>query len=166
MMIATLQFVLGRDWSSRLIAWYGQSSQGFSHVDAVIPTGDSYELWGERSDYVGGQPAGLYPRPPEYEPWVRVERVNIPMTSAQYDAWVRWYRRNRGRPYDQGAIVGFVLGQDDHQPGRYICSAAAYQALQACGKAHPAPYHPSNVTPNALAFMTTAGLGGLSMVAR
>jgi hypothetical protein len=159
-MIAELRFVLGAGLSSRLIAWYGQSSRGFSHVDAVIPVGDSYELWGERSDRIGGQPPGLYPRPPNYEKWLRVERVLIPMHEAQYDTWVSWYHTNKGRKYDIGSIWGFIEGQDEHQPGRYICSAAAYQALRACGKAHPAPYRPSQITPNALAFMATAGLGG------
>jgi hypothetical protein len=160
MTVATLQFVLGQGLSSRVIAYWGQAYGGFSHVDAMIPTGDSYELYGERSDRVGGKPPGLYPRPPEYESWVRVERVKIPMTSVQYDAWVRWYRRNVGRPYDIGTIWGDIFGRADHEPGRYICSAAAYEALHACGKAHQAPYHPSQITPNALALMVSAGLGG------
>ncbi len=152
----TLQFVLADDIASRLIAWYGQGSGGFSHVDAVLPDG---RLLGARSDKVGGQPPGVQIRPPDYEKWSRVCRVSIPVTSPKAQDWLFWLTSQVGRPYDMGSIWGFLWGQNDHTPGRWICSALQTAALEHIEVLPVLPVEPSEVTPNALRLIAVA-IGG------
>ena len=152
-----LQFVLGSGLSSRLIAWYGQGYGGWSHVDAILSDGS---LLGARSDKVGGQPAGVHVRPPGYERWVRTQVVDIPSTPTEDFLWERWLRTQIGAPYDQQAIISFALGRRSHGEGRWICSALQTGALYQVRKLHGLPVPDSQVTPDALFLIVTAGLGG------
>ena len=152
-----LSFVLGSGLSSRLIAWYGCGTGGWSHVDAELPSG---ELLGARSDWVGKIPPGVRVRPPNYEKWVRRAVVEIPGSHFKVAEWETWLRKQVGRQYDDGAILSFVLGAKDHEPGHWICSACQFEGLERIGLLHRTTLEPSQVTPDALYFTVTAGLGG------
>ena len=152
-----LSFVLGADWSSRLIAWYGQGVGGWSHVDAVLPSG---ELLGARSDTIKGVAPGVQIRPPGYEKWKRRAIVEVPVTPAQATEWERWLRKQVGRQYDNGAIWSFIIGGKDHEPGHWICSACQFEGFEHIGLLQRALVEPSQVTPDALFFAVTTGLKG------
>lgn len=156
-----LSFSCGASLSSRLIAWYGNGYGGFSHVDAVLPSG---ALLGARDDRVGGQPAGVHIRPDNYEKWIRRTIVTIPCTQAQATAWESWLRAQVGKPYDSGAIWGFILGVRGHQNGHWICSACQTGALRHIGVLHPFSVPDAQVTPDSLFLMATAGAGGVPTV--
>lgn len=161
-----LQFVLGADFSSRLIAWYGNGYGGYSHVDAVLPDGS---LAGARDDVIdpitpgwtgGAIPSGFHIRPPFYEKWKARDVISLPSTTAQEAAWEAWLRQQVGAPYDTGAIWGFALGRQDHDAGHWICSAAQTQALeQASLLPHIVSPPTSQITPNSLRLMVLA-IGG------
>lgn len=152
-----LSFVLGADLSSRLIAWYGQGTGGWSHVDAELPDGS---LLGARSDWIGKIQPGVRVRPPNYEKWIRRAVVEIPGSQFKVAEWESWLRKQVGRQYDEGAIWSFIVGAKDHQPGRWICSACQFEGLERIGLLHRTTLEPSQVTPDALFFTVTSGLGG------
>ena len=54
----------------------------------------------------------------------------------------------------------FILGAKDHQAGHWICSACQFEGLERIGLLHRTPLEPSQVTPDALFFTVTSGLGG------
>lgn len=148
-MSIALQFVLGKGWSSRAIAWWGQSYGGFSHVDAVLADGT---LLGARSDAVGGQAPGVRIRPPDYEKWARRAVVTIPSTDAQAANWEGYLRTQVGDPYDKADILGLILGIPLMSAGHWICSALQFSALRVIGKAPPVPQIPQQIPPNMLYF--------------
>lgn len=152
-----LQFVLGAGLSSRLIAWYGQGYGGYSHVDAVLPNDT---LLGARSDAVGGQAPGVRVRPPGYEKWRRRTVVEVPCSEGRAFAWAEVLQRQVGCPYDQQAILGFLFGRREHTKGRWICSALQTHGLKRVHLLHRVPIPDSQVTPDNLFTLVTAGLGG------
>jgi hypothetical protein len=154
-----LQFVCGKAVSSRFIAWYGNGYGGYSHVDAVLPDGS---LLGARDDAIGKVPAGVQIRPPYYESWLRRTVVSIPTTEAEATLWETYLKSEIGAPYDQQAIWGFILGRKDHGTGRWICSALQTNALCRLGKLFSFPVPDSQVTPDALFLLVTAGIGGIA----
>lgn len=156
-----LSFVCGASLSSRLIAWYGNGYGGYSHVDAVLKDGC---LLGARDDAVGGQLPGVRIRPQNYEKWSRRAIVDIPCTEGQAVDWEAWLRAQIGKPYDSGAIWGFITGARDHQKGHWICSACQTGALRHVSLLHKIPVPDSQVTPNSLLLLATAGLGGRSSI--
>lgn len=151
-----LQFVLGADFSSRLIAWYGQGYGGFSHVDAVLPDGS---LLGARSDRVGGKPPGVQIRSAGYETWKRREVVEIPCEFWQAGAWLDCLEAKVGDEYDKGAIIAFITGDRDHDQGHWICSAAQTDALETAQLLPSLPVPPQQVTPDALRLIAYS-IGG------
>lgn len=152
-----LQFVLGTGWSSRLIAWYGQGSNGYSHVDAVLPDGT---LLGARYDAVGGKPPGVWIRKPGYERWLRRTVVELPTTELKAITWERLLRRREGAQYDPEAILGFLLGYNAHQQGHWICSALQVEGLRQVHLLHAGATPAHQITPNTLFELVTTGLGG------
>lgn len=157
MSVIRLQFVLGAGISSRLISWWGTGYGGFSHVDAVLSDGN---LLGARSDEAGDKPKGVQIRPPFYESWKKRMVVEIDSTGAQAQAWEGWLRKQVGKQYDQDAILGFIIGRRLHKDGHFICSACQHTALERSWLVGHSPWPSSEVTPNSLAYMVTAGLKG------
>lgn len=157
-----LQFVLGAGLSSRLIAWYGNGYRGYSHVDAILRTG---ELLGARADAIkprmGGKviPPGVQIRPPFYEKWVRRCVVEIDSTREEALRWETYLRRQEKRPYDTGSILGFILGEELHQAGHWICSAVQREGLEHSGKLPHIVTPPAQTTPNTL-FFGVCAIGG------
>lgn len=146
-----LQFVLGRDPLSALIGWF--SAGHLSHVDAVLPDG---RLFGARNDRVGGQPPGVWDRPPDYARWSRRVTAMVGVSAAQRDAFLGFLRRQRGTPYDRLAILGFFVNRDWRDDGAWMCSELQARALEVAGIV-PRLYLPENkVTPVALALLLSA----------
>lgn len=148
-----IQFVLGADWSSRFIAWYGQGYGGYSHVDAVLADGS---LIGARSDRIGGVSPGVQHRPANYARWKRRTLVTFPHTEGAYPGWVSWLDRQIGAGYDKGDILGFILGVSLMQEGHWICSALQDAALEQKQLLPPTPIPPQQITPNSLYLMCIA----------
>ena len=150
-----LQFVLGRDISSRFVAWYGNGYGGFSHVDAVLSDGT---LLGARSDEVGGgDGVRIRSSDPPYEKWKRREVYGLQCSAAEEFTWEAWLRSELGHAYNPGAIWDFVLGRRDlTKRGRWICSELQTKALQKIAKLPTLPVPASQVTPNSLLLMFCA----------
>lgn len=125
-----IQFSRQGDPISSGIAWFGGSP--FSHVDAVIPPGLSWapEGWliGARSDRVGGKPAGVQVRPPDYAKFAARVRFSVPATDAQEGAFYDFLHKQVGKPYDRSAILGFVTGRNWRKDGQWICSEVISRA--------------------------------------
>ena len=153
--VIRLSFRLGYDLSSRLIAWWGQAIGGWSHVAAMLPSG---ELLDARSDKLGDVPAGVQIRPEALEPAKRTALVELP--GGDPVAWEEWLKSKVGARYDDAAIVGDIVGRQFHGKGRWICSALQTQALKHAGLIRNLPMSDSLVTPDALYLIVTAGLGG------
>ena len=150
-----LQFVLGGGLSSAAIAWF--SSGHFSHVDAVLPSGD---LLGARSDQIGLIPPGVQQRPPMYERWR--ERVVMKFTTdpAKERKFYDFLHDQLGKPYDKTAILGFVAGRDWRSADAWFCSELQAAALE-IAEITPLLYCPTNkVTPATLAAIGSA-IGGV-----
>lgn len=151
-----LSFRLGAGLTSRAIAWWGCAPGLWSHVAAVLPDG---HLLDARSDVLAGIPAGVQVRPAKVEPCVRSALVELP--GAHYAPWRKFLDAQVGREYDQGAILGDILGRKLHERGRWICSALQTGALKAAGMLRALPIEDSQVTPDSLYLIVTAGLGGI-----
>lgn len=149
----TLSFVCGRDISSRLIAWWGNGYEGYSHVDAILPDGSRL---GARDDEVDGIPPGVQIRPHDYGKWIRRKDVEIQVSDFTFRQWLRDAKARVGSQYDSGAIVDFILGSNRfHNGGHWICSAYQTELLVA----RQLLKHPSipfaQITPNSLLLMVS-----------
>lgn len=149
-----LQFVLGRGVSSRAIAWFSQGH--FSHVDAVLSDGS---LLGARSDVVGGKPAGVQIRPPNYEKWQKQTRFTIPCTAGQYGAWEAFLLKQEGLPYDHMAILAFVTNRNWRESDAWICSEVQSGALEAASVVPQLYLAANKITPVMCAMVVSSILG-------
>lgn len=71
-------------------------------------------------------------------------------------AWEAWLKSQVGKPYDQDAIIGFILGRKDHGSGHWICSALQTGALEAVGCMPRLIVPPAQVTPDCLRTVFSA----------
>lgn len=149
-----LQFVLGADWSSRLIAWYGQGYGGFSHVDAVLADGS---LLGARSDSVGGKPPGVQVRPHAYAKWKRREVIELDCSALTANRYYTYLESQIGAGYDTADILGLIVGQPIKTPGHWICSAVQFESGEESGALPYMPdVEPQQITPDSLRLMFLA----------
>lgn len=151
-----LQFVRGPDLASGAIAWF--SAGPYSHVDAVDHRGN---LWGARSDSVGGAPAGVQMRPANYADWPIKTVLTLATTLTQENAFWTFLNRQVGKPYDHSAIWGFAAGRDWRAPDSWFCSELQARALEVSGVSPQLLSPVSKITPVSLALVVTA-LGGTS----
>lgn len=152
-----LQFVCEKAISSQLIAWF--SAGHFSHVDAVLDDGS---LLGARSDRVGGRPAGVQIRPPNYINFSLRVVMAIPVSDLQNTAFYAFLHSQVGKPYDSEAIWAFLFNRNWRETDSWICSE-----LQAAGLEHaavtPRLYLAANkITPVSLALAASAVGGAAS----
>jgi hypothetical protein len=148
------QFVLGDDWSSRLIAWYGQGYGGFSHVDFLVPGGGCI---GARSDRMGNIPPGVQLRPDGYEVWKRRKVLALPCTDDELQKAVAFEVDQVGDPYDKRDILGLILGRPiSSGSGYWICSALQLAMLRTIGKVPNLLITPQQCPPNTLAAILEA----------
>ncbi|MDE2097070.1 MAG: hypothetical protein KGL39_07475 [Patescibacteria group bacterium] len=143
----TLQFSARATVEGEVIDWFEGGE--YDHVDAVLPDG----LLGARIGADGAAAPGVQLRPFGYAKFIRTERVTLPATQAQADAWEVWLRSKIGEPYDWEAILGFALDESLHERRHLICSAYQASALMLA----PPPWfprplceHPSRITPRDL----------------
>lgn len=147
----TLQFVAGEGIGSKAIEIF---ERGWcSHVDAVLADGT---LLGARSDAVGGKPPGVQIRPPAYETWARVQRVDLWCTPAQQTDWLNFLEAQIGKPYDSTAIVAFAVQRDWREIDSWFCSELQAAALESCGWLPGPLANPSNeITPRDLLLIVS-----------
>jgi hypothetical protein len=147
----TLQFVEDSTIVDPVIKWY---SHGWAtHVDTVIYDQDDNQekLLGARMK------GGVSIRPLNYNKFKRIERVTLPVTQRQYDAYHDFLFAQIGKPYDDTAILGFAFGRDWRADGHWMCSEMESSALEHC-KFFPFPLaQPANrITPTDLLLAISA----------
>jgi hypothetical protein len=148
-----LSFDQGSGFSSGAIEYY---SGPWSHVDNVTPKG----LLGARSDRVGGQPAGVWPRPPGYQKSLRGQaRVSLPCSAGQYQRWLDFLYAQVGKRYDKLAIFAFIIERDWRDESAWFCSELAARALEVAGILPPLSLTPNKIAPGALALAVSAAGG-------
>jgi hypothetical protein len=149
-----LSFDEGSGFSSGAIEYFGAG--GWSHVDNVTPRG----LLGARSDRIGGQPSGVWPRPSGYQKGLRRQvRMSLACTAAQYQTWLNFLYLQTGKPYDRLAILGFIIARDWRDESAWFCSELAARALEVAGVLPPLSLTPNKITPGALALAVSAAGG-------
>jgi len=132
-----VDFLLGTDWSSRLIARYGVPTGGWSHCASVLSDGRYLDA---RSDVLAGVPAGVHIRLPTTEKWVRKQRASLQVTDAEYADWEANLRAKITDAYGKSDIMDFIFGRPGHVAGQWICSALAINAVQHISKGWTAPH--------------------------
>ena len=167
------QFVLASGWSSGLIQMFGGGTKtlGFSHVDILLPPGLVFggktvpvtgQLFGARSDEIGGKPPGVQRRPIGYgdKEWIRREIFALQSTPAQDKVFYGFLAAQEGKPYDKTAIVAFAVDRDWRADDSWFCDELAAAATEAAGVC-PNLYLPANkLTPTGWAVVVSA-LGGI-----
>lgn len=168
-------FELGHGVISGLIARFGFSSGGWSHVRPLLDDGssiDSYEdpLFAPR----GGWPkdGNAYPsviapgvrhRPAHFREVKASAIVSIPVTEGQKAEWLEflWAGARAQLPYDHAAIENFELGGNRPTPkNAYICSAWMTKSARVIGLGHKSNIPVNEVSPDALFLLAQEGWGG------
>lgn len=122
-----LQFSAQDDAAARAIAFY---ERGWcSHVDSVLPEGDpdAGKLLGARLD------GGVAIRPPTYARFRLVLEVELPCEEALAASYYAALRAELGKPYDDKAILGFIVGRDWRNPSAWFCSELCAAKLESAG---------------------------------
>lgn len=132
----TLQFSSQNDLGSEAIRFFEHGI--YSHVDVVFPDGT---LLGARNDALAGIPSGVRIRPPTYTDFSAIKRVVIPTTLEQTKAFYGFLLDQVGKPYDETAIVAFVVGRNWRDEDAWYCSELAASAIE---KASVLPYKLAN----------------------
>jgi hypothetical protein len=152
-----IDFLMGPDKSSALISWFGLGPGGYSHCASVLSDGRYLDA---RNDKLGSVPPGVHIRSPTTERWVRKRRATLQVTQAEYDSWEANLRAKIGDQYGRSDIMEFLFDRGTHDPGHYICSALAINALQHIKKVPFPLWVPAHqISPNmALSIVQSAGL--------
>lgn len=137
MAVIAVDFLLGTDISSRIIARYGVPTGGWSHCASVLKDGRYLDA---RSDVLSGVPAGVHIREAASEPFRRKQRASLVVTDAEYDAWEANLRAKITDAYGRSDIMGFILGRPGHVAGQWICSALAINAIQHISRSWTPPH--------------------------
>jgi hypothetical protein len=150
-------FLLGPDWESRLISWFGQGANGWSHVAPVLADGryldarsDVCVRVNERCNVPYRVPAGVHIRDPQSEKWVKKCRVSLEVDQPTYDAWEENLRTRIGDGYGVSDIWAFITGRDRHKAAHWVCSAHWIDSLQHIKKVrYPLQIQAHQITPDA-----------------
>jgi hypothetical protein len=142
-----VDFLLGPDWSSQLISWWGQGYGGYSHAAGLLSTGMYVDA---RLD------GGVKVRDPKAEKWKRKTRASLSVSITEYSAWERALLAKLGDPYGQSDIIAFITGREDKAVGHWICSALQIETLQEINRVPSLPVKPHQVTPNSLLLIMAA----------
>lgn len=171
-----IDFLMGPGSSSRLISWFGLGPGGFSHAASVLKDGRYLDARNDDMDagdqiklYPDGTcPAGVHIRDPKTERWIRKCRATLQVTDEEYAIWEGSLRAKIGDAYGRSDIMEFIFDRGEHEPGHYICSALAINAVQHLSRhwqpghigfvPFPLPYPAHQISPNAALFIVaTAG---------
>jgi hypothetical protein len=124
-----ISFVRGYGFSS---GWISRLTGFWTHIDCEFDDGT---LWGARSDRITPKgaseplPAGVWPRPPNYEAWEHHAVFGIPCTTLQKQSYEAFFISQQGKPYDWLAIINnFGFGYDWRTPDHWFCSDIATAA--------------------------------------
>jgi hypothetical protein len=141
-----LQFSVCDDIGSWAIRQYDHGP--WSHVDAVLEDGS---LLGSRDDVVGGKPSGVQIRPAGYLNFKDEKILSIPCDDPIAKLFYATWASQIGKPYDQTAILAFVLERDWRAMDSWFCSEGVTWAAEQA-KLFPFPLAmPTNkVTPSGL----------------
>lgn len=138
-----LQFVRGKDFGAKAIMWFSHAP--YSHVDTVLP---NEQLYGARSDKVGGQPPGVYGRVPSYVEGCPVLRIQVAMPPVMEAKYFDFILAQRGKPYDSSAIWGFGFGRNWRDDDSWFCSELVAAGLEASDYfGHPISLDANKITP-------------------
>jgi len=154
-MSVVLQFVGNPSLASRAIEWLGSGS--FSHVDIVLPDG---RLLGARSDKIGGAPAGVQIRTPDYDKWFAVSRITLELSKSQTKQFMDYAKKQIGKPYDKLAIFSFIVNRNWVEEDSWFCSELV---MACCNQVTGLFEHPLAVAKNkidpctAFAILSTYG---------
>jgi hypothetical protein len=107
-------------------------------------------LLGARSD------GGVLIRPSNYAPFSRTQRVTLPATDEQTDAFHAFLQAQVGKKYDMTAIVAFAFDRDWREDDSWFCSELQAAALEAAKIVHPLSTPANKIYPAALLFMSSA----------
>ena len=147
----TLRFVADESWGSQLIGWFGAGH--LSHVDVILPDGTAF---GARSDHVGGQPPGVWPREPNYQKFSRRVTVTIPTAVGQEAQFYSFLQQQRGKPYDHLAILAFFMNRNWRETDSWICSELVAAALEKCKIVEKFYLDANKISPVPLALAVSA----------
>src|ERR1700677_5080321 len=132
-----VEFRLGPDCSSRLIARYGVQTGGWSHCALVLADGrfldarsDVLKRVDQKCNVPDVVPAGVHIRDPQSERWVRKRRATLQVTDAEYSEFEASARAKITTAYGRSDIVNILLGRPGHVAGQWICSAFAINECQ------------------------------------
>lgn len=136
-----LDFLMGPDYSSQGISWFGLGPGGYSHCASVLKDGRYLDARndrlpvGERADQQhlfpeGFVPPGVHTRDPNTERWIRKRRARLAVTAADYTYWEEGLRAKIGDSYARSDIAGYLFDRGLHEPGHYVCSALLINQVQ------------------------------------
>ncbi len=138
-----------------MIEWFSQGI--YSHVDTVLPDG---RLLGARSDVVGGAPAGVQIRKPDYATFIRKLIVPLPCEWPILDAFNNFIHAQIGKPYDSTAILAFAFGRDWQEEDSWFCSELVAAALSKAGYfIYPLAAPANKITPDSLLLACSVKVG-------
>lgn len=167
-------FMLGRGFTSWMIARFGFSAGGWSHVAPMLSDGsfiDSRDDWvhapgkgWKQSIFPPSIPPGIQHRPPNYCKRKRFAVVEIQVTPEQAREWDAYIRSHIGAKYDRAAIWGFALGRKMHSRKRFICSAFAMSSLERIGILQKSDIRTFEVSPDSLYVVMRARPGSVVAV--
>jgi hypothetical protein len=162
-------FVYGLGFWSWLIARFGFSGKGWSHVAPTLPDGcyiDARDntVTEPKSGWNGTAterfppriPAGVQLRPPHYQRWKRWEVLALTVTKDQAVEWEKYLNTLIGESYDSDAILGYVLDRPLHRSHSFICSAQCISSCIHIEVFHQGEIIDSEVTPNAFYLILEA----------
>ena len=147
------QFVCEDNLASRSIGWF--SAGHFSHVECVLDDG---RLFGARSDQVGGKPAGVQIRPPDYIPFSLKVIFTLNTTILQRESFHAFLYSQEGKPYDKRAIWAFAFNRDWREVDSWICSELQAAALESSDLTPELYLAANKIVPVSLA-LTLSALG-------
>jgi hypothetical protein len=135
--IIAVDFLAGGGLSSRLIEFFGIGGRnGYSHAASVLKDGRYLDA---RFDRIAGVDPGVQIRHPETESWVRKRRAWLEVSDADYAAWEASLRAKITDGYGSWDILDMLDGSEWHEPGHWICSALAVNAVQHMCRSSRAP---------------------------
>ena len=156
----TLQFVGTDSFTADIIELKGGGK--YSHVDVIMPDGG---LLGARNESIGGKPAGVQIRFPNYEKWESIAHLTIQLSDAQYFSFMAFLREQLGKPYDNAAIFGFVFNRDWREQNSWFCSELVVAAFEAVDNFFEYKvYTPANKIDPVTAFTLLSAFGVVEII--
>jgi hypothetical protein len=150
-MTIRVQFVCEHNIASQGIALF--SAGHFSHCDCLLEDGT---LFGARSDKVGGKPAGVQIRTPDYASFSSKVVFSLECTILQRESYHAFLASQEGMPYDKQAIWAFAFNRDWREKDSWICSELQAAALESADLTPPLYLAANKITPVALALALSA----------